>query len=44
MDGDGDKLFTDLKILMARNWIFLWWILKDPDFSKSVSKDDVLSL
>ena len=29
---------------IASDWILLWWILTEPDFSKSVSKDDVLSL
>ena len=39
---DGDKLFSDLKISIASNWILLWWILNtDPHFSKSVSNDDV---
>ena len=34
----GDSPFKNLNISVAKVWIFLWWILKEPSFSTSSSK------
>ena len=37
----GERPWRDLYISIAKLWIFLWWIEKEPSFSRRVLNDDL---